>query len=275
MDGSSLDDVVQLLEEISTGSLSIDKKKVTRRSIASAQPMVTWKAEFPNFLAELLALEGRGGRREEGCVRCNEAGKDQYRCRVCMGSELLCKECIMHVHESRPLDIIEKWNGSFFERCTLKSLGYILQIGDCPNGACKQPHQSKLGFVIVDIDSIQEVALQYCGCRVTSIAGTSWEQLIRKKLYPATTVEPRTAFTFRMLEFFHDLMLQGKVSVYDFYHALETRTDGAAVQGVKDCYEAFICVQRQWRVMTMCKRGGIGNQPSTTLSDVVRLIKRL
>ncbi|EEB94303.1 hypothetical protein MPER_06900, partial [Moniliophthora perniciosa FA553] len=81
-----------------------------------------------------------------------------------------------------------------------------------------------------------------------AVAGTSAEQLLRSRLYPATVVEPTTAFTFRMLEFFHDLTLQGKVSVYDFYHALETRTDGASLTGVND--------------------RGIGNEPGRSLDDV-------
>ncbi|KAK7022765.1 hypothetical protein VNI00_016968 [Paramarasmius palmivorus] len=260
--------LAELMGEASIDSLSTNKKRATRRSVASAQPMVAWKTEFSSFLAELMALEGRAPSETNGCARCKAQGQDHYRCRICMGDRLLCKECMVEVHETRPFDMIERWNGSFFERCTLKSLDYILQLGNCPGGTCKQPRRSKSGFVVVDIDSIQEVTLQYCGCRVTSVAGTSWEQLMRSRLYPATTVEPMTAFTFRMLEFFHDLTLQGKVSVYDFYHALETRTDGAFVQGTKDRYDAFIRVQRQWRVLTMCKRGGIGNRPGSTLSDV-------
>ncbi|EEB93806.1 hypothetical protein MPER_07494, partial [Moniliophthora perniciosa FA553] len=245
-----------------------DKKRVTRRSVASAQPMVIWKSEFRQFLRELMDLEGRGKQDPKRCTRCGETGKDQLRCRVCFEDGLLCSDCMVGNHRARPFDVVERWNGFYFEKTTLQVLGLVLQVGKCPTGDCKQPRRSKSGFVVVDIDSIQEVSLNYCGCRPTDVSGTSWEQLMRSRLYPATVVEPMTVFTFRVLEFFHDLTLQGKVTSYDFYHALETRTDGAAINGVKDRYEAFIRVQREWRILTMSKRGGIGNDPQRTLENI-------
>ncbi|EEB95613.1 hypothetical protein MPER_05384, partial [Moniliophthora perniciosa FA553] len=100
---------------------------------------------------------------------------------------------------------------------------------------CRSRRCAKAGFVVVDLDGLQEVVIDYCQCGPRSEVGDSWEQLMRKQLYPATVDKPHTAFTFRTLSFFHTLTLKGKVTSYDFYHSLETRTDGAGLLEVKVC----------------------------------------
>ena len=52
-------------------------------------------------------------------------------------------------------------------------------------------------------------------------------QLLRRGWFPATLDRPRTAFTFDCLETFHELTLQGKVNLYDFYHTILRKTDNA------------------------------------------------
>ena len=46
--------------------------------------------------------------------------------------------------------------------------------------------------------------------------------------FPATFERPRTAFSFELLSLFHKVKLQGKTTLYDFYHTI--------VQ-VSDCYD--------------------------------------
>lgn len=54
-------------------------------------------------------------------------------------------------------------------------------------------------------------------------------QLLREGWFPATLSRPQTVFTFECLEFFHELTLQGKTSLYDFYHTLIRRSDNAGL----------------------------------------------
>lgn len=54
--------------------------------------------------------------------------------------------------------------------------------------------------------------------------------------------------------------LQGKVTTYDYYAALEKLTDNVNVRGVKDRYSCFTRVMREWRSSKMLKRGGRGQQ---------------
>lgn len=57
-------------------------------------------------------------------------------------------------------------------------------------------------------------------------------QLLRFQLYPATVIDPVTAATFRVLEFFHLNTLISKISAFDFYATLSRKTDNTGVQVV-------------------------------------------
>ena len=65
---------------------------------------------------------------------------------------------------------------------------------------------------------------------MSAASGTHLQQLLRFELFPATTSEPSTCATFRLLETFHALTLQAKTTVYDFYIMLNNLTDNTGVQ---------------------------------------------
>jgi len=104
----------------------------------------------------------------------------------------------------------------------LKSLGLRLQL-DHLNGVCSLPQPSfNNNFVVIDIDGIHQVAIDYCGCQ-QSLPKTV--QLLRAKLFPSTVIDPKTAATFHVLETFQMLSFMSKVSAFKFYQALARRTD--------------------------------------------------
>ncbi|KAL0563913.1 hypothetical protein V5O48_018144 [Marasmius crinis-equi] len=53
------------------------------------------------------------------------------------------------------------WNGSYFETRTLKSLGIFIQTGHPPQEGCRCFMPAREGFVVVDIDYVQEVMDRY------------------------------------------------------------------------------------------------------------------
>ncbi|KAK7041549.1 hypothetical protein VNI00_009136 [Paramarasmius palmivorus] len=245
-------------------------KEATRKSASSAKPMNSWLNLATKFLKQLMYNEGRGERDRRKCCQCaDSSNQDWYRCRSCWGRDLWCASCIKEAHACRPFDVIEKWNGSFFERSSLAKLGLVVQLGHSIGTKCPNPKRLRTGFVVVDMHGVHEnVLVNKCECKDVSEAGELWEQLLRYGLYPAMVEDPRTAFAFPVLSHFHTLTLQGKVSLYDYYHALEALTDGSGVEEVKDRYEAFIRVMRQWRFLKLLKRGGIGNDPTRELAEV-------
>jgi len=120
------------------------------------------------------------------------------------------------------LSNLQKWNGLFFEKVTLKSLGLRIQLGH-GNSICSLPQLAfNDDFVIIDADGIHEVGLDYCGCQQSAL---KMAQLLRSRLFPSTIIDPKTVATFRVLESFQMLNFTSKMSAYEFYQALARRTD--------------------------------------------------
>lgn len=63
--------------------------------------------------------------------------------------------------------------------------------------------------------------------------GDRVEQLLRYRLFPATTTDPQTGSTFALLESARVLSVQSKLSLYDFYQSIEILTDATFVSNVK------------------------------------------
>jgi hypothetical protein len=176
--------------------------------------------------------------------------------------------------------LIQYWNGVFFERVTLKSIGFRVQLGHGVIDYCVRPVRA-FGdeFVVIDDHGIHEIGLDFCGC------GTHQPhhiQLLRAKWFPATVVNPKTAATFHVLERFHLLTLESKASAFEFINSLarETNNSGTKVVPVSICltfektqsltclmsyqdrYPAFLRMMREWRHLKMLKRSGRGHDPA-------------
>ena len=78
--------------------------------------------------------------------------------------------------------------------------------------------------------------VRFCECILSD--GTylpEWVQVYRQGWFPATTNRPATAFTFELLNWFHELSFQSKVSLYDFWKSIERITDNSGAKPVLVC----------------------------------------
>ena len=115
--------------------------------------------------------------------------------------------------------------------------------------------------------------LAFCGCSDVAQHGTRVQQLLRRRLFPVTTLDPQTACTFSLLKSAQLLSLQSKLSLYDYYICIEKLTDATGTVDVnvsypfchiwvecayvcKDRYKSFLRALRMWRHLKMLKRGG-------------------
>ncbi len=62
---------------------------------------------------------------------------------------------------------------------------------------------------------------------------------MRHQWFSSSTSNPRLAFTFHLLDFFHKLTHKSKANIYDFYHTLESITDGSGVRSLPVSVKAF------------------------------------
>jgi hypothetical protein len=187
-----------------------------------------------------MSLEGRG-RFAKKCMGCRTPFPT-YRCKDCMHGALFCKNCLLVRHHQVPLHNVEvrhqplqvrlilndhtqMWNGLFFQRSTLKELGLRVQLGHPPGQFCPTREPACKDFVVVHTNGIHLVNVDFCRC--DSLPHRT--QLLRVAWWPATPLEPKTCATMEVLRHFQLLNLQGKLTGFSFYWALEYQTNNSGL----------------------------------------------
>ncbi|KAG1842059.1 hypothetical protein F4604DRAFT_1884809 [Suillus subluteus] len=196
-------------------------------TIIQDHPLLMWLKHRELFLQEMIRLEGRCNRlAAQSCLGV---------CRDCLGSEIYCSPCILLAH---------KWNGQYFERISLKTLGLRIQLGHTTGQICLNPRRAfNDDFVVVDT---------HWHTRTQSHI----QQLLQISWFPSTTSDPKTAATFRVLEHYHLLSFESKVSAFEFYNALSWMSDNTGLLPIKDRYDSFTRMIHEWRHLKMLKRSG-------------------
>ncbi len=198
--------------------------------------MKSWVPLRDMYLDELVRREGRGDFVFEHCSACPKdvSQKAVYRCLDCSPGPLCCKTCLRDRHALLPYHRIQvcavhadvglastdtrkqRWTGQCFEASSLVDAGLRIQLGHCDGSSCASPIPARQDFCAIDVNGRHNLALSFCGCDQAAQAGDFVQQLLRFDLYPATNVEPNTAFTFQLLEHYHIQSLQGKISMFDY-----------------------------------------------------------
>ncbi|KAK7444542.1 hypothetical protein VKT23_015220 [Stygiomarasmius scandens] len=218
-------------------TFQVKKGRVTkskrRRLFASDRPMRTFVHHREDYLAIQMILKGRGDRIPTTCPTCPSNRtpiEPTFRCKDCFSTGLMCQDCTVESHRTNPLHQIELWNGTHFERISLKRLGLVVQLGHPYGGSCPNPVKGPSKMIIVHTNGLHRIQLNYCGCSlsISTLTGCQhqkWEQLMRAAWFPGTHTRPQTACTYQMLTQFHILTLSGKITAYDYYKGLEFLTD--------------------------------------------------
>lgn len=159
-----------------------------------------------------------------------------FRCtgqEYCFQGRLRCQSCIVRDHMSLPFHRIEKWTGTYFMGTSLKSLGYILHLGHsgepCPNVDHNRAQPRFRPMVITHSNGLHNIPVQFCCCYS---APPDAIQLLDAQLFPATMEHPQTAFSFGVLDHFHQLTLSSKKSLFDYNDCLVKLTDPAFPQDI-------------------------------------------
>jgi hypothetical protein len=166
------------------------------------------------------------------------------------------------------------WNGLFFQRSSLMTLGLRVQLGHPPDRYCPTKEPGHKYFAVIDTNGIHSIAVDFCRC--SHVEHRS--QLLRIRWWPATPLEPQTCGTMAVLRHFHLLNLQGNVTGYSFYRALEYQTDNTGLDrplvnsfshlfifiGLlrpQDRLPAFMLMVCEWHHIKMVKGAGRAFDP--------------
>ena len=126
---------------------------------------------------------------------------------------------------------IQMWNGLFFQHTTLRDLGLRVQLGHAYGRSCPTRLAANATFRVIHSNGIHHVAIDQCRCHGVDLN----KQLLCIGWWPATPLDPKSATTFDVLRHFHLLNLQGKVTGYSFYRALEFQTDNTGLEPPPVC----------------------------------------
>ena len=117
---------------------------------------------------------------------------------------------------------LQEWNSLYFKQTSLCALGQHIQLGH-DGAACPSPNITSSLSTILHTNRIHSIYIDHCACRqAVNVNITS--HFLRLGLWPATVLDPKTATTIHLLDFFHQLTLQSKVNLYDFYWSLSHLT---------------------------------------------------
>ncbi|KIM58412.1 hypothetical protein SCLCIDRAFT_128242 [Scleroderma citrinum Foug A] len=103
----------------------------------------------------------------------------------------------------------------------------------------------------------------YCSCDGSP---DSHLQLLKAGLFPATTKEPRTIFTFQVLDDFIWDNVECGTSGMNYYSKLRRNTSNAFPHLVPDRYQELLRVSRMWWLLKLMKWQGVddvGVSPSS------------
>ncbi|KAG1794022.1 hypothetical protein EV424DRAFT_1548130 [Suillus variegatus] len=110
---------------------------------------------------------------------------------------------------------------------------------------------------IVDKSGMHTHMVKYCTCPGATAADI---QLFKMGLFPASFLEPKTAFTFDVLNDFLLVNLECGTSAMNYYSKLRRMTMTVFPHLVPDWYQELMRVARQWRKLKLLKRNGFSHE---------------
>jgi hypothetical protein len=125
---------------------------------------------------------------------------------------------------------LQQWNGSFFVRTSLRDVGLVVHLGH-QGLPCSFIGRILDKFTVVHTNGIHTVKVRFCACYGEDSQPKF--QLLRCSWLPASAEDPHTAFTFEVLNAYHLLSLQGKVSREDYYLSISRHTDNTGIDTPK------------------------------------------
>ncbi|KJA14195.1 hypothetical protein HYPSUDRAFT_150698 [Hypholoma sublateritium FD-334 SS-4] len=192
------------------------------------------------------------------CGRLDTGGtrtKATIKCMDCSLSAPACSLCFIDEHVARYTHWANIWNDEIgcYTRQDISCLGYVINLGHGGRPCPDTIPNSDIFFHIVDTNGVHNTKIRFCGC-LPKLDRAS--QLLKHQLFPATMSRPTMAFTFRLMDFYNVVHVEGKISAYDFIGSIRRTTDNVFTHNVTDPYPQFRLVSRVWTLLANLKQQG-------------------
>lgn len=100
------------------------------------------------------------------------------------------------------IDALQMWNGTGWERFTLKHLGYVYNMGH-EGRACKHPREVVSSLLVINMRGVNPISVRYCNCgkfsdgergRWEQIRYTGWHASLLDSPWICSTFATRTKY---------------------------------------------------------------------------------
>lgn len=201
--------------------------------------MRDWLPNRSQYIEQILKTEAPIDR--DVCSSCGVT-ESRWRCLNCMGQPSYCPGCCQKAHFRTPFHRVQKWDAGCYEDAWLEELGVIIHLGH-RGVPCSIPRedgmmdvdgssdseQSTTRMIIIDESAVHHLAVAFCRCNGCLPPDL---QLLEMSLYPASSIHPRTAFTFGALTEGLLENLENHTAAKGFYSKLRRKTNISFPQSV-------------------------------------------
>lgn len=235
-----------------------------------------WLPFKGQYLALLMDMEAPPLDRACSVLQCDKEGI--YRCDDCFMQPLFCTSCCREQHVRHPLHRVHQWVGQFFDDSSLRLVSSMLEFNSwnpnssqagmevnlghggspCPNAhladdssknddpwedvedsnrpAHLRTPEDFNYITVVDTTGVHFWNITYCNC---PDAGAIHFQLLGAQLFSASITNPRTVFTFRVLDDFLRDNVECGTSAMNYFSKLRRITSSAFPHLVVVCASVF------------------------------------
>ena len=185
-------------------------------------PNTDWLAEISNrYYPQLLSLHANVPL-PSICSSCSSGtSKDTrlYTCTDCFNNYAYCQKCMKNNHRYLPFHRIRTWDeqANCFVSARWMDLGMIWNLVHEDGSTCNSQTTSKT-LQVLHVNGVHSVQFYSCNCFLNGIKAhtISPTQLLANRLFPSTSCSPTSAFSFEVLELFHNLNLNGFINIKQF-----------------------------------------------------------
>ena len=173
----------------------------------------TINAYHPAIVSQLappLNLDGN-----VSCTECQSEDKPVLCCDDCLDDRLYCSSCIVERHRNCPFHRVFEWMNGMKVPTSLSKHGLTLILGHANGNRCPSRSGTKM-MQVLHSNGLHEVKIYRCECFFEEDSLRNVQQFLANRLFPATSSNPSTLYTFEVLKLADRLQLDGYIAIKQF-----------------------------------------------------------
>lgn len=180
-----------------------------------------------DHLQDLLLHHCDNPHKDETCPCKRGLRRVQCHCDGCFQYSTSCENCFVDRHRNNPFHWALVWENDIWNKRDFSELlsdTCFIQLGHVEDQLACSGAGAPIRFIVTHINGVHTTRIKFCGC---TTAPSNIDQLVLSNLFPATTNDPKSAFTLALLKQFRIHNLQSKCGAFDYIRSIRRFSDNA------------------------------------------------